>query len=64
MPYSHTDNLAFLAAHAGIHDGFDYSNNDPFGVVESYFQFCQQNLSEECEQYGITPAYIYNPRRI
>jgi hypothetical protein len=59
MPYSHTDNLAILAATAGIHDGLDYSNHDPLNLVENYFQFCQQNLSEECEEYNLHGARIY-----
>lgn len=59
MPYNHRDNLKELAYKAGIFDGFDYSVNDPFGLTEQYFQFCQQNLSEECEKYNIQPARIY-----
>jgi hypothetical protein len=58
MPYKHTNNLSELQ-NIGIVDGFDYTNDDPYGVAEAYFQFCQQNLSEECTQYDIQPARIY-----
>jgi len=59
MPYNHNENLIYLEANAGIQDGFDYSNADPMNLVENYFQFCQQNLSEECEEYNLQDARIY-----
>jgi hypothetical protein len=59
MPYSHKANLNELSTNVGITDGYDYTDNDPYGVIESYFQFCQTNLSEECGKYHIQPARIY-----
>lgn len=59
MPYNHKENIKELIQQQGIDDAFDYTVNDPFGVVEMYFQFCQQNLSEECGEYDIQPARIY-----
>jgi|GEM_PF-4140961 len=58
MAYSHRDNIAEMAK-LGITDGFDYTNRDPSQVTEAFFQFCQQNLSEECGKYDIQPARIY-----
>lgn len=59
MAYNHKENIKELAQHEAIKDAFDYTVNDPFEVVEKYFQFCQQNLSEECGEYDIQPARIY-----
>ena len=61
MPYDHLENKKELIEKVGIpeDDIFDYSVNDPYKVVEQFFQFCQQNLSEECGQYDIQPALIY-----
>ncbi len=59
MPYDHKENIRELVQQEGIKDAFDYTVNDPYEVVEKYFQFCQQNLSEECGDYDIQPARIY-----
>jgi len=59
MPYNHKENIKELAEQIGVSDAFDYTVNDPFQVTEMYFQFCQQNLSEECGEYNIQPARIY-----
>ena len=59
MPYDHKENIRELIQKEGIPDAFDYTINDPYGEVEKYFQFCQENLSEECEEYDIQPAKIY-----
>lgn len=59
MPYNHKENIKELSQKDAISDAFDYSVNDPFSVAENYFQFCQQNLSEECGEYDIQPARIY-----
>ena len=59
MPYDHKANIIELSQKDGIKDYFDYTTNDPHGVVEKYFQFCQENLSEECGEYDIQPARIY-----
>lgn len=59
MPYNHKENIEVLRQQEGISDALDYTDNDPYEVVEKYFQFCQQNLSEECGEYDIQPARIY-----
>jgi hypothetical protein len=59
MSYSHKENAKELYQKDGIKDAFNYTVNDPYKVVEQYFQFCQQNLSEECAEYDIQPARIY-----
>lgn len=48
MPYRHPDNLAELAK-IGVKDRFDYTRLDRDKITEAFFQFCQQNLSEEPE---------------
>ncbi len=59
MTYNHQENIKELYQKDRISDAFDYTSNDPYKVVEQYFQFCQQNLSEECGEYDIQPARIY-----
>ncbi|MBN8837185.1 MAG: hypothetical protein J0I09_08000 [Sphingobacteriia bacterium] len=54
--YNHMDNLAELEEKVLIYTGYDYTNNDPYGLAEQFFQFCQQNLSEEQGDYQIQPA--------
>lgn len=36
---------------------FEYSDLKP--IFGSYFQFCQENLSERCDKYNIQPAKLY-----
>lgn len=36
---------------------FEYSTLNP--IFASYFQFCQENLSEKCGKYNIQPARLY-----
>lgn len=57
--YSHLNNIQQLIKIGLPNDMFDYTNNDPYKVVENYFQFCQTNLSERCEEFNIQPALIY-----
>ncbi len=66
MPYLHTDNIAELVKATGIpnEDFFDYTFSDPYQVVEQYFQFCQTNLSEKCDEYNIQPAKFYIRKRM
>jgi len=59
MVYNHIENVKELLLKDNITDAIDYSKNDPFKVIEPYFQFCQQNLSEECGEFDIQPARIY-----
>ncbi len=59
MPYGHNENIKELTQKEEINDAFDYTFVDPFKVVETYFQFCQENLSEECGEYDIHPARVY-----
>jgi hypothetical protein len=59
MPYNHNENIKELYQTEGIQDAFNYAVNDPYKVVEQYFQFCQENLSEECGEFNIQPARIY-----
>lgn len=61
MSYNHNENCNELEAALGIPraEMFDYSNLDPYKVVENYFQFCQTNLSENSEQFNIHPARIF-----
>ena len=61
MPYSHLENISELEGVLGIprQEMFDYSNHDPYHVVENYFQFCQTNLTEESVQFNIQPARIF-----
>lgn len=61
MKYNHLENKKLLVAKGIVNseDIFDYSVSDPYKVVEQFFQFCQQNLSEECGKYDIQPALIY-----
>lgn len=54
--YNHKENLLELEDKAMIYTGYDYTDNDPHGLAEQYFQFCQQNLSEEQGEYQIQPA--------
>lgn len=42
-----------------IYDAMDYSQDDPYNVIEPYYQFCQENLSKENGEYDIQPAKIY-----
>lgn len=58
--YNHRKNLAELEDKALIYTGYDYTDNDPHGLAEQFFQFCQQNLSEQNGEYQIQPArFIY-----
>lgn len=59
MAYNHKENIEVLYRQEGIKDAYDYTGNDPYEVVERFFQFCQENLSEECGEYDIQPARIY-----
>lgn len=54
--YNHNENLLELEEKAVIYTGYDYADNDPYGLAEQYFQFCQKNLSEEQGDYQIQPA--------
>lgn len=39
-----------------IYDFIDSPNSDTY---EKYFQFCQENLSEQCTDYNIQPAKFF-----
>lgn len=54
--YNHLKNLLELEEKAFIYTGYDYIDNDPHGLAEQFFQFCQQNLTEEQKDYQIQPA--------
>ncbi|MFD2921780.1 hypothetical protein ACFS6H_18820 [Terrimonas rubra] len=66
MKHSHKSNIDELVALGIIdeHDTYDYTNNDPYEVVDNYFQFCQTNLNDAGNEYGILPARIYIRRRM
>lgn len=53
--YNHIQNIQELESMALIYTSYDYTENDPYGLAEQYFQFCQQNLTEE-RDYQIQPA--------
>jgi hypothetical protein len=59
MIYSHLDNLIELEKKALILNGYDYTLDDSFVLIEKYFQFCQTNLSEVNKEYLIQPARFY-----
>jgi len=61
MAFKYKQVVQEIVALAGIpeSDTFDFSKNDPYGVVESYFQFCQLDLTTKNEAYDIQPARIY-----
>ncbi|MBL0200979.1 MAG: hypothetical protein IPP81_12860 [Chitinophagaceae bacterium] len=59
MEYNHIANLKELDEKALILNGYDYSANDPHGLAEAFFQFCQTNLSEQNKQFNIQPARLY-----
>jgi hypothetical protein len=66
MIYDHLKVIEELVSAGDIplEDTFDYSNHDPYKVVENYFQFCQTNLEIGHKAYDISPAKIYIRRRM
>ena len=42
-----------------IGDIFDYQYSPINEIYDRYFQFCQENLTEECDEYDIQPAKFY-----
>ena len=59
MKYNHLANLKELDEKVFILNGYDYSENDPKGLAELFFQFCQINLSENNKEFNIQPARFY-----
>lgn len=37
----------------------DFSNNVHADIYNAFYEFCQKNLTEECNEFNITPAYFY-----
>lgn len=61
MEYNYEENIEVLSQSAGIplNDIFDFEYSPIKQIYERYFQFCQENLSEECAEYDIRPARFY-----
>ncbi|MBT1695921.1 hypothetical protein KK083_03470 [Fulvivirgaceae bacterium PWU4] len=61
MKYSYRDNIAELTdkAKIDISDIFDYESSPIKELYEKYFQFCQENLAEHCNDFNISPAKFY-----
>ena len=61
MPHSHILNIRHLVDDLNLPecDMLDYSDNDPYQIVENFFQFCQTDLSTPREEYNILPALLY-----
>lgn len=59
--YNYTDNVHELEHSAKIPFGdiFDYQDSPIIEIYERYFQFCQENLTTECNDYDIQPAKFY-----
>jgi hypothetical protein len=61
MSYNYTEIIDDLIAKAQVPSGdiFEYEFSQISDVYERYFQFCQENLTEECDEFGIQPAKLY-----
>jgi hypothetical protein len=59
--YNYTDNVHELEHSANIpfSDIFHYQDSPINEIYERYFQFCQENLTTECDDYNIQPAKFY-----
>lgn len=59
--YNYYDNIYELESKAGIlaNDIFDYQYSPISEIYAKYFLFCQENLTEECDEYQIQPAKFY-----
>ncbi len=42
-----------------IQDVYDFDRSNARQFYNDFYQFCQENLSEKCNDYNITPAYFY-----
>jgi hypothetical protein len=61
MTYNYQDNIKELRELANIPlaDIFNYEDSPIQYLYAKYFQFCQENLSEQCHQFDIKPARFY-----
>lgn len=61
MHYNYLKIIEELREKAKVHsdDIFEYQFSSLSEVFERYFQFCQENLSEESSEYKIQPAKFY-----
>ena len=59
--YNYTD-IAYELEHSAnipIGDIFDYQYSPICDIYEQYFQYCQENLTTQCQEYDIQPAKFY-----
>lgn len=61
MSYNYTEIIDDLRARAQVLTGdiFEYEFSEISDIYERYFQFCQENLTEECDEFDIQPAKFY-----
>lgn len=61
MKYKYTDTIEELKAKAlvPVGDIFEYEFSEIKDIYQGYFQFCQENLTEECNDFDIQPAKFY-----
>ena len=59
--HNYTDNIHELEHSAKIPFGdiFDYRHSPISEIYERFFQFCQENLTNQCNEYNIQPAKFY-----
>jgi len=61
MEYNYADTIEELKANAKVPAGdiFEYEFSEIKDIYQLYFQFCQENLTEECNDFDIQPAKFY-----
>lgn len=61
MDYNYSDIIEELKANAQVPSGdiFEYDFSEIKEIYQRYFQFCQENLTEECSDFEIQPAKFY-----
>lgn len=61
MDYNYTDIIDDLKDNAKVPIGdiFEYEFSEIKDIYQRYFQFCQENLTEECDEFDIQPAKFY-----
>lgn len=61
MSYNYAEIITDLKTNAHVPNGdiFEYEFSPLNVLYDRYFQFCQENLIEECHKYNIQPARFY-----